>query len=166
MVLRTFLSIMLIVAARPALAECRLCVLPSTDSSTERARPLTIEVESSLDFSRAAGTSTGGTIDIDARSGQRRVIGLGDLGGMALKGVVRLTGEPFRLVRVHLPASARLVSPDGSSAEAAELQSDLPPSPALDSNGVLVFTFGGRLVISGSTSGDFRGRIAITADYQ
>ena len=125
-----------------------------------------IEVETALDFSRAAGAGAGGSISIDERTGTRRVTGLTDLGGLAIKGSVRLIGEPFRHVRVSLPPTARLVSPDGSSAQAEDLRTDLPADPMPDGSGELRFTFGGRLVVSGPAAGEFRGRIPIIADYQ
>jgi hypothetical protein len=163
---RALLAFMLLVSASPLSAQCRLCADNPGSTRVEDARPLVIEVETALDFSRAAGTGTGGTISIDERTGARRVSGLTDLGGFAIKGSVRLTGEPFRHVRVSLPSGARLMSPDGSSAEAADLRTDLPPDPMLDAAGELRFTFGGRLIISGSAAGEFRGRIPIVADYQ
>ena len=128
-------------------------------------RPLNIDIETSLDLGRAADTGRGGSIMLDERTGMRQVAGLADLGGFAIKGRVRLTGEPFRHVRVSLPASVRLMSPDGSSADAVDLRTDLPPDPMLDANGTLSFAFGGRLVVQGHAAGDFRGRVLIVADY-
>ena len=147
-------------------AQCRLCAPDTSPSTREPARPLNIEVETALDFSRAAGSRSGGSIAIDERTGQRRVNGLADLGGFAIKGSVRLTGEPYRHVRISLPSSARLLAPDGNSAEAVDLRTDLPADPMLDGSGTLSFSFGGRLIVTGNVAGDFRGRIAIVADYQ
>lgn len=170
MILRSLTALPLllpcVLAMSPLSAQCRLCAPDSGSTKIEDARPLTIDVETSLDFSRAAGTGNGGSISIDERTGSRRVAGLADLGGFAIKGSVRLTGEPYRHVRVSLPASVRLLSPDGSSAEATDLRTDLPPDPMLDAKGELRFTFGGRLVVSGNAAGEFRGRIPIVADYQ
>ena len=167
---RALLALPLFLSVTPLAAQCRLCTLEtgSQPGSTNKneARPLRIEVETALDFSRAAGTGNGGSIAIDERTGARRVAGLADLGGFALKGSVRLTGEPFRHVRVSLPPTVRLVSPSGSNAEAVDLRTDLPPDPMLDASGELRFSFGGRLVVSGSAAGEFRGRIPIVADYQ
>lgn len=163
---RALLSLALLFPAFPLSAQCRLCGVNPGSTRVEEARPLVIDVEAALDFSRAAGMRSGGTISIDAETGVRHVSGLADLGGFAIKGKVRLTGEPFRHVRVSLPTSARLVSPDGSSAEAIDLRTDLPPDPMLDASGELRFAFGGRLVVSGSAAGEFRGRIPIVADYQ
>jgi hypothetical protein len=163
---RALLALPLLVLVSPLDAECRLCAADPTPAVTSAARPLNIEVETALDFSRAAGTGGGGSIAIDERSGARRVAGLADLGGIAIKGSVRLTGAPFARVRVSLPNSVRLLAPDGNSAEAVDLKTDLPADPMLDASGELRFSFGGRLVVSGSAAGEFRGRIPIVADYQ
>lgn len=164
--LRALLLLPFLLSAGPVSAQCRLCAADAGSMKREDARPLTIDIETALDFSRAAGNGSGGSIAIDERTGARQVAGLTDLGGFAIKGSVRLTGEPFRHVRVSLPSSARLLSPDGSSAEAVDLRTDLPPDPMLDASGELRFTFGGRLVVSGNAAGEFRGRIPIVADYQ
>lgn len=150
-----------------AQAQCQLCAPSASTEQSAPSRALTIEIETSLDFSRAAQTSAGaGSIAVDERSGTRSVNGLVDLGGMALKGSVQLEGEPFRHVRVSLPSSIRLSAPDGQGADVVDLKTDLSPDPALDANGLLKFSFGGRLIVSGHSSGDLRGRIAIVADYQ
>ncbi len=166
MICRVLLALLPLITAVPLSAQCRLCGPQAGATRVEDARPLMIEVETALDFSRAAGAGAGGSISVDERTGTRRVTGLTDLGGLAIKGSVRLTGEPFRHVRVSLPPTARLVSPDGTSAEAVDLRTDLSPDPTLDASGELRFTFGGRLVVSGSAAGEFRGRIPIVADYQ
>jgi hypothetical protein len=163
--LRVLLVLPLLLAS-PLAAQCRLCAPGSGITRAADARPLTIEVEAALDFSRAAGNGSGGSIAIDERTGARRVAGLADLGGIAIKGSVRLTGEPFRHVRVSLPSSVRLMAPDGSSAEATDLRTDLPPDAMLDATGELRFAFGGRLIVTGNAAGEFRGRIPIVADYQ
>ncbi len=146
-------------------AQCRLCAAPQATVAPPT-RALNIDIETSLDLGRAADTGRGGSIVLDERTGARRVAGLADLGGFAIKGRVRLTGEPFRHVRVSLPAGIQLISPDGSTADAVDLRTDLPPDPMLDANGTLSFGFGGRLVVQGQAAGDFRGRIPIVADYQ
>lgn len=131
------------------------------------ARPLTIDVQTSLDLGRAAQGNGGGSITLDEVSGARSVSGgLVDLGGMSWKATVRISGEPGRNIRVILPPSIRLSSPDGGSADVTALRSDLPPDPVLDGSGQLSFAFGGRLVVGNGASGDFRGRIVIVADYQ
>ena len=148
-----------------AIAQCRLCSVTPTAIVAEAERPLTIEVETALDFSRATGND-GGSIAVDGQTGARQVSGLVDLGGIALKGSAVVTGTPGRHVRITLPSSVRLLAPDGSSADAVDLRTDLLPDPTLGADGTLKFTFGGRLLVRPGTSGDLRGRIAIVADYQ
>ncbi|MDB5715123.1 MAG: hypothetical protein JWO15_2520 [Sphingomonadales bacterium] len=163
-------AFLLFVIALPTQAEaqCRLCAPSTAVEGAPPTRALTIDIETSLDFSRAAQKGTAsGNIAVDEKSGARLVSGgLVDLGGMALKGNVRLTGEPFRHVRVSLPSTIRLDAPDGGGADVVDLRTDLSPDPALDANGSLNFSFGGRLVVTGRASGDLRGRIPIVADYQ
>lgn len=159
--------------AGAAQSDCRLCAGPaensaSATSSPQKQKPLNIEITANLDFSRIAMTDrTGGEISIDPISGQRRISGsLTDLGGMSLKGEGRLSGEPGRYVRVDLPHSIILSAPDGSTAELVKLETDLPAQVRLDQDGKLTFYFGGRLRVTGNAGGQYRGRIAITADYE
>lgn len=149
-------------------AQCRLCASSQIIENRAPARALTIDITTSLDFSRAALRGNGaGDIAVDERSGVRSVSGgLVDLGGMALKGTVHLTGEPFRHVRVTLPSSIRLNAPDGGGADVVDLRTDLSPDPAPDASGALQFSFGGRLLVTDRASGELRGRIPIIADYQ
>jgi hypothetical protein len=158
--------IAVLLGTSPVAAQCRLCAADAPrETIVTAARPLAIAVEAALDLGRAAMLGGGGTIAIDARSGARQVDGLRDLGGMGLTGRVRVTGEPFRQLRITLPPSIRLVAPSGMVAEAVDLRTDLGPVPSLDARGELSFTFGGRLVVAPGAAGDFRGRIPITADY-
>lgn len=163
---RVALALFLLVPATPLAAQCRLCAPGEARAADAPQRPLNIEIAAALDLGRAAAGSTGGSIVLDERTGARRVDGMADLGGFAIKGQVRLTGEPNARVRVSLPTSVRLRAPDGSSAEAVDLRTDLPPAPVLDASGQLVFAFGGRLVVTGGSAGAFRGRIPIVADYE
>jgi Domain of unknown function (DUF4402) len=147
---------------------CRLCVPAEKNSADEPPRPpLRIEVEAALDFSRIAQTGEGGEVGIDPLTGARRVsAGLSDLGGMALRGSARLTGQPFAPVFITLPNRVSLRSTSGASAEVVDIKSDLSAAPILGADGTLRFAFGGRLVLKGAVSGQFRGTIPITADYQ
>jgi hypothetical protein len=156
-----------------AAAQCRLCAAPpdsapSARSSDKTETPLNIEITANLDFSRLALLNrAGGEVEIDPQSGQRRISGgLTDLGGLSLNGEGRLTGEPGRVVRVHLPERITLSAPNGSTADLVKLDTDLPAQARLDRDGRLNFSFGGRLRVTGNASGQFRGRIAITADYE
>lgn len=153
--------------AAPGLAQpaCRLCA-PRASAAPAPERPLDIEIEAGIDFSRVAAGPGGGTVEV-AASGARRVSGaLVDLGGLALTGQVRLTGEPNRAVRISLPSRVTLTGPDGANAEVTALATDLPPAPRLGPDGRLRFAFGGRLSVDAGAAGQLRGRIPITADYE
>jgi hypothetical protein len=130
-------------------------------------RPLTIEIESGIEFGRMALRGTGkGAAHIDPQTGQTRTDGgMIDLGGMTYQGRARVTGEPLRPVRIELPASVLLRSSDGGEAHLSDFVTDLPAVATLDANGVLEFAFGARLTSQGARGGDFRGRIRITVDY-
>ena len=105
-------------------------------------------------------------VSLDPQSGAKRVDqGLVDLGGFALSGRGRITGEPSRAVRVILPPSVTMRTPDGQTAELTGLVTDLPAAAVLDANGSLEFAFGGRLRVSGPGAGHFRGRIPIAVEY-
>ena len=75
-------------------------------------------------------------------------------------------GEPGRYVRIDLPARVEMTSSTGSKIEIANLKTNLQITPQLDASGQLTFSFGGDLNVNGDMSGKFRGRIAITAQYE
>lgn len=145
---------------------CQLCeAAPAKDKA--KLRPLTVDINATLDFSTAVHTSRGaGSITIDARTGRRHIVGLVSLGGPALVGTVTITGEPFARINVDLPSAILLNSNLGATADVTQIRSDLPPHPVIGQDGRLVFTFGGRLTVRDGAAGDFRGRIPITADYE
>ena len=158
----------LVLLAAPARGEdapaCKLCLAaePAPDDV-----PLRIEVEGGIEFSRLALTGKGdGSALLDPQSGAKRVDqGLIDLGGYAVTGRARISGAPSRAVRIVLPPSVTMHTPDGGTAELTDLTTDLPAMPMLDANGALDFAFGGRLRVSGASAGNFRGRIAISVEY-
>lgn len=166
------LGLLLVSLARPALAQdgpCQLCSEAQKEerrAEAERA-PIRIDIETMLDFSRVTQTfPEAGEIAVDPISGQRQISGaLTDLGGMALRGSARITGEPHQPVLITLPNRVLLTSSQGSTAEVVDIKSDLGSTPTLDANGQLRFSFGGRLRVRGRVSGVFRGSIPITADY-
>jgi len=141
---------------------------PGTLAAIERPeRPLSIEIESGLQFGRIALRGTGnGTAQIDPQTGRTRVEGgMIDLGGATYQGRARVTGEPLRPVRIELPTTVQLRGSDGGEALLSDFVTDLPPVAMLDANGMLEFAFGARLTSHGARGGDFRGRIRITVDY-
>jgi hypothetical protein len=163
------LLLLAFLAVFPAQAQCRLCPPSPGEAPQAPAVPLRIDVEAALDLGRAAQIRIGGggKISIDPRSGARKVSGaLADLGGFSLKGTVRLSGEPFAPVSVSVPQRIPLTAPDGSRADVVDIQTDLSPNASLDAQGKLTFGFGGVLIVTSGQSGDFRGRIAVVADYR
>ena len=149
---------------------CRLCTAPSDleQSISQHEIPVSIEITTKLDFSRAALSGAGGgAIDVDPQSGGRSVDGgLVDLGGSALAGTAVVRGEPGRTVRIDMPASARMTSSNGGVIEITGLRTSIGGYPRLDSTGRLEFSFGGRLLVNGNASGTFRARIPITVQYE
>lgn len=158
----------------PAVAQCRLCAAPTTTTVSQVTTPpkaeipLRIDIIANLDFSQLALlSSSGGEARIDPHSDRKTVSGdITDLGGMSLQGEGQLHGEPGRYVRVYLPEQIFLSTPNGASAKVVDIASDLPAQARLDAAGNLSFKFGGRLRVSGTGDGQFRGRIAITAEYE
>lgn len=136
--------------------------------AAQKARPLNIEIRSSLDFSRATTTGPeGGQIVIDPNSGARLLSGeVVDLGGSPFAGSAIVTGEPGRAIRIEMPPSIRLTSAAGGTMQIVNLRTNLSSAPRLDMAGRLEFAFGGDLLLKGDVSGQFRGRIPITAEYE
>jgi hypothetical protein len=130
--------------------------------------PLRIEIMSSLDFSRLAlAPGQSGAAQLDPVAGVKQVSGgVYDMGGLMLRGSAHISGEPNALVRIDLPPRVLLRSSTGESIELVNLQIDLPPLSRLDGAGQLQFSFGGRLVVSGRISGQLRGSIPISVDYE
>ena len=149
---------------------CRLCSAPtpSEQGTIRREIPLTIEITTKLDFSRAALSGTGGgAIELDPHGGSRRVDGgLIDLGGSALAGTAVVRGEPGRTVRIDMPVTARMTSSNGGVIEIAGMRTNIGANARLDSVGRLEFAFGGRLLVKSNVVGSFRARIPITAQYE
>jgi len=169
--IRISLLVGLLVAAPMSVAaeSFRLCA-PQAERLSQGGRPsvpLRIEIETALDLGRVAQGAGGGAVELDPRTGTRRVAGaLADLGGMALTGKATVTGTPFARIRVDLPARVRLQSTSGDVAEVVQMQSDLPPAPTLNEEGLLRFTFGGKMLLKGGERGTFRGSVPISAEYE
>ena len=148
---------------------CRLCSAPTDAAVSEERRetPLSIDITTNLDFSKAAQAgSGGGRISVNPNDAGRRVEGLIDLGGYPIAGSAIIRGEPGRSVRVEMPAQVRMTSSTGGVVNISELKTDLPPAPRLDAAGQLRFQFGGQLEVNGNMAGTFRGRFPITANYE
>jgi hypothetical protein len=163
---RPMLLTLALALAAPAAAQsdCRLCY---SDSGKPGERPLTLEIFADLNFAKLALTGReGGSAEVDAASGSKRTGGaVMNLGGMAVTGRGRVTGEPLKEVRIDLPQSVPMTAPDGGTAELTGFSTDLPSHPTLDANGELTFSFGAKLVLRSGRGGNYRGRIPITVDY-
>lgn len=152
--------------------QCLLCTpapgAPGAPADERAPAPLSVEIGSGLDFDRVAPTAPGGgSVSIDPVSRSRRIEGgLSDLGGLVMTGTATVRGEAGRAVRVALPGEVLLRSASGPGARISRLVTDLPASPRLGPDGVLRFSFGGRLEVSGEGEGDYRGRIAIVVEYE
>lgn len=159
-----------LVFSSPASASdpCLLCSGETRTLHEEATTPLSVEIDTSLDFDRIALSGPGGgTVSIDALTGRRSVSGeLVELGGMAVQGTATVRGEPGRAIRIELPAAVTLHSSEGGSADLTELKADLPGGARLGRDGSLRFSFGGRLSLRGDAGGDYRGRIPLSVDYQ
>lgn len=156
-----------LLSAAPAAAGDPVPEASAIDVIERPERPLTIDIESGIQFGRMALRGSGsGRAQIDPLTGRTRIEdNMIDLGGATYQGRARVTGEPLRPVRIELPATVLLRSSDGGEAQLSDFVTDLPPVAMLDANGVLEFAFGARLTSGGARAGDFRGRIRITVDY-
>lgn len=150
-----------------ARAQCRLCEAPSTRPTEDPAgQSVKLEVEAVLDFDRIIVLGSGEGTATLRPDGTRQVGGSVEaISGRAMVGQARVRGEPGRLIRIDLPARIELYSLNGARISIDEIVTDLPSITQLDSAGSLSFRFGGRLRLSGSTDGDYRGEVPITVEY-
>jgi Domain of unknown function (DUF4402) len=150
---------------------CLLCTAApdsKAQESLEQDAPLSIDITTKLDFSRAALSGAGGgQIEVDPDNGTRRVNGgIVDLGGSTLAGTAVVRGQPGRSVRIDMPTTARMTSSSGGVVEIAGLRTSLTGRSRLDQQGRLDFSFGGKLIVRGNATGTFRARIPITVQYE
>lgn len=155
------------VLAVPAGAQCRLCDTPvTTRDDLVGTGPISLEIETSLDFDRLVLLGAGEGTATLLPNGQRSVSGMvGDLSGRAMVGSALVHGEAGRAVRIDLPARIELYSLGGARITIEDIVSDLPSGARLDAAGALSFRFGGRLHISGDAEGEYRGDVPITVEY-
>lgn len=158
-------ALLLVPVSAAAQDDCRLCY--GGDAGPNGERPLSIEIETDISFSKLALTGKrGGTAEIDPQTGAKRTTGeLMDLGGMPVTGRGRITGEPLKEVRVNLPSYVTMSASRGGTAMLSQFTTNLPRRPVLDANGRLDFTFGARISVNGRKGSTYRGRIDISVDY-
>jgi hypothetical protein len=151
----------------PANAQCRLCGTPATNQDQPTGSDdIRLELETNLNFDRLIQFGDGvGTAVIRPDGSSAATGSIEAMSPRAMVGTVVVHGQPNRLVRVDLPKRIDLFSITGARISFDDVQSDLSSMPKLDAAGNLTFRFGGRITISGSTEGQFRGDLPITVEY-
>jgi hypothetical protein len=147
-------------------APCRLCDASGKPVEERPAKPVSLDVQASLDFDRLilAGSGAGGA-EL-APDGSRMVSGsVASIGARAMAGEVVIRGEPGRYVRVVLPTSIELHGLSGGTIRLESIRSDLPAMPKLDADGALRFRFGGIVRLIGDVDGEFRGDVPVDVEY-
>lgn len=146
---------------------CRLCREDSTLIAPEpAAKPVALEVQTSLDFDRVILTGpAGGTAHLGPDGSRVTNGSLAAMTGRAMNGDVVIRGEPNRQIRVELPRRIELFGFSGGVLTITSITSDLPAFPRLDGEGKLRVRFGGELFVSGDAEGNYRGDVPITVDY-
>jgi hypothetical protein len=165
------LSIVALAAAAalssPAAGQCRLCDQPTTGRPADTPDgDVQLQVESNLSFDRLIVSGVGGgaaTIRPDgANNAEGSVV---EISPRAMVGTVLVHGDANRPVRVDLPRRIELYSMNGGRITLDDIITDLKGAPRLDAAGNLSFRFGGRLLVSGDTDGQYRGDLPITVEY-
>ena len=147
-------------------APCRLCNPGEGAIEVKPAEPVRLDVEATLNFDRLILAGTGeGSAELGP-DGVRNVSGsVTAISARAMVGEVTVHGEAGRQVRIDLPASIELIGMNGGSIRLESIRSDLPPTPRLDSAGLLKFRFGGIVRVTGDTDGEYRGDVRINVEY-
>lgn len=156
----------LLAAADGARAQCRLCETPTTVPDKPAKSAIALQIEAALDFDRIVVMGAGEGSATLLPDGTRQVSGSVEaISGRAMVGEASVQGEPGRQVRIDLPARIDLHSVSGGKISIDKIVTDLPDAPRLDSAGKLRFRFGGRIRVSGTSDGDFRGDLPLTVEY-
>ena len=147
-------------------APCRLCAAAPEQDNAKPATPVSLDVETSLDFDRLILAGAGGGSAEIGPDGARSVSGsITAIGARAMVGHVTIRGEPGRSVRIVLPSRIEMTGLAGGTIALESIRSDLSAAPRLGSDGTLSFRFGGILRVSGDVDGEFRGDVPIDVDY-
>lgn len=157
----------IVAAAPPARAQCRLCDTPTVERvQSAGGSTISLQVEAALDFDRLVMINPGDGSATLHPDGSRQVSGtITAISGRAMVGQARVRGEAGRPVRIGLPDRIELFSLSGNRILIEDISSDLPAIPRLDPAGTLTFRFGGQLRVSGDADGEYRGDIPITVEY-
>lgn len=153
-------------ATDDARAQCRLCETPTTTTDKAAESAIALQIEAALDFDRIVVMGSGEGSATLLPDGTRQVSGsVETISGRAMVGEASVAGEPGRQVRIDLPSRIDLHSVSGGKISIDKIVTDLPDVPRLDSAGKLRFRFGGRIRVSGTSDGDFRGDLPLTVEY-
>jgi hypothetical protein len=152
----------------PARGQCRLCDKPTTAlSQSPDGDGIELDIQSSLDFDRLVLSGAGQGAALIRPDGSSAAQGaLSRLTPRAMVGTAVVHGTPGRAIRVELPDRIELYSVSGGRITVDNVVSDLPSLPKLDAAGNLSFRFGGRVTVTGSSEGQYRGDMPITVEYQ
>jgi hypothetical protein len=152
----------------PAGGQCRLCDKPTTAlSQSADDDGIELEIQSSLDFDRLILAGDGQGAALIRPDGSSAAQGaLARVSPRAMVGTAVVHGAAGRAIRVELPRRIDLYSVNGGQITVDDVISDLPSLPRLDSAGNLSFRFGGRVTVTGSSEGQYRGNMPITVEYQ
>jgi hypothetical protein len=152
----------------PAGGQCRLCDKPTTAlSQSADDDGIELEIQSSLDFDRLILAGDGQGAALIRPDGSTTAQGaLARVSPRAMVGTAVVHGAAGRAIRVELPRRIDLYSVNGGQITVDDVISDLPSLARLDSAGNLSFRFGGRVTVTGSSEGQYRGSMPITVEYQ
>lgn len=147
--------------------QCRLCDTPTTQMPADSPDgDVQLSVETTLDFDRLIFSGPGmgaATVRPNGTNSAEGVVTA--VSPRATVGTILVHGEPGRALRVEVPHRIELYSLSGGRITLDQVSTDLPQMPRLDSAGNLSFRFGGRLLVTGNSDGQFRGDLPITVEY-
>ena len=155
-------------ASAPLSAQCRLCTQPTiTAEEGSKDADIQLRIEANLSFDRlilSSGANGAATLRPDGSSGAEGAVL--QVGPRAMVGTVLVHGDAGRAVRVDLPRRIELFSVSGGRMTLDDVTSDVGSNPRLDAAGNLSFRIGGRLIVTGSADGQFRGDLPVSVEYQ
>ena len=147
-------------------APCRLCGPSNVDPSAKTAVPISLGIETRLDFDRLILDGSGsGSAELGPDGVQTVSGSVTAIGARATVGKVTIRGEPGRLVRITLPDRIELSGLSGGTLNLESIRSDVGPAPRLGADGTLSFRFGGVIRTTGDIDGNYRGDVQIDVDY-
>lgn len=149
-----------------AAVPCRLCTAGANDEGSKSAAPVTLRVETSLNFDRiVVGHGGTGTAELHSDGSSRTTGSVSSIGHRSMIGEVQIEGEPNRIVRVSLPRTIVLHGFAGGTIRVESIESNADAVVRLDSQGKQTVRFGGLIRIEGDADGEYRGDLPIDVDY-